>query len=205
MYVALLRWEQFSKASVKNVNFPRAISAACEINEQLSANPSRKLGSPSHPRVPPGLCCLPSQVTASCLVYSWGLTAPLAAQPPPPSLLQGHSLEGRGRVSESPGLPLLRPPLTLAVPDTCRPPQEGTVMAQAQGGVIFKDRAAAEVSRNRCPNRPRLLCPETQDGGRGAVRAAVGSGLGLGQATPSPRPIPVLPDRPESEGTKEGS
>lgn len=77
----------------------------------------------------------------------------------------GHALEGQGEPGPGPAVPTSRPGSTRHLSASFR----GAGTAPAQTRVIFKELVAAEGSRNRRPGQPRRLCPETQDGGRGAA------------------------------------
>lgn len=166
MHVALLRWEQPCKASVKNAAFPRAISAPCIIKQQLR-EPSRQRALPIPTRflesaAPSSYSLRPRP---QCMWGGGGLTAP---EPPPPPHQPGpwgHALEGQGEPGPGPAVPTSRPGSTRHLSASFR----GAGTAPAQTRVIFKELVAAEGSRNRRPGQPRRLCPETQDGGRGAA------------------------------------
>lgn len=169
---------------VKNVAFPRAISAPCIIKQPLREPPGS--GGPSHPQLSSWNLLLPQFQPPATSSVGGGVSRLLSPPTPRTSLDPGATLR-RVRGAGSWPCRAHLSPWQHPTPVSLLQKRGGTAPAQTR--VIFKEPVAAEASRNRHWGQPRR--PETQDGGRGACGAAARSGLG---PAPCPRRSPRPPE-----------
>lgn len=143
-----------------------------QLHASLSSSSESPPGSEPFPSPRASWNPLLPPVTASGHVHSVcggggrGSHGSRASTPPHTSLDPGATL---WRVRGSRGLALLCPPLALAAPNTCQPPSEGRAQPQPRRGLFLRNRWQLRGLEIGARGQPRRLCPETQDGGRGAA------------------------------------